>query len=299
MQRQKGKLRVMNKTLQYRILYFILFYCIFSHQSFGQEPKLKSTSWRDNWKLEVKTGTAAILTPVPDKYLERTNNVNVPLGTPGVIGIFSIKKSITPHLEMGYQLDYMRIKGMVDNDISKIKVLTQAFTHTYQIQYNIKSTEEYKPLYNYFLYYKIGGISLKNDPLDQLPHETEPGLSESRDKFVSNVAILTGIGAGINYQLNNNLSLTGTFDVNRSSDAIEELYKIHKLFYNSSHSVNNYIELSFGLSYWFSFGTQKKSLFYNSRNETDKQLIRTRIEKEKGKNSFSNKPTWYNNKKGK
>jgi len=289
----------MNQSLLYRILYSILFYGAFSIQSFGQEPKLKSTSWRDNWKLEFKTGSAAILTPVPDKYLERTNNVNVPLRAPGAIGIFSIKKSITPHLEMGYQLDYMRIKGMVDNDKTEIKVLTQAYTHTYQIQYNIKSTEDYKPLYNYFLYYKIGGISLKNDPLDQLQAEVESGSSVSVNKFVSNVAILTGIGAGINYQLSNNLSLTGTFEVNRSSDAIEELYKIHKLFYSSSHSVNNYIELSFGLSYWFSFGIQKRSLFYNSRNETDKQLKRKRIEKKKGKNSYSNKPTWYNNKKGK
>ena len=47
---------------------------------------------------------------------------------------------------------------MVDNANAKIKVLTQAYTHTYQIQYNIKSTEDYKPLYNNFLYYKIGGF---------------------------------------------------------------------------------------------------------------------------------------------
>lgn len=284
----------MVNTLQFRILYFILFYCIFPIKSFGQEPKLKSTSWRDNWKLEFKTGTAAILTPVPEKYLNRTNNVNIPLRIPGPIGIFSLKKSITSHLEIGYQLNYMRIKGKVNDNSSTVTVLTQAYTHTFQIQYNLKKTDEYKPLYNYFLYYKVGGISLKNEPLDKKSVE-----SNSENKFLSNVAILTGIGAGINYQLNNNLSLTGTFDVNRSSDAMEELYKIHKLFYHSSHSVNNYIELSFGLSYWFSFGTPKRSLFYHSRNETDKQLIRTRIEKEKGKNSYSNKPTWYNNKKGK
>lgn len=284
----------MFNTLQFRILFFILFYCIFSTKSFGQEPKLKSTSWRDNWKLEFKTGTAAILTPVPEKYLNRTNNVNIPLRIPGPIGIFSLKKSFTSHLEIGYQLDYMRIKGKVNDKNSKVTVLTQAFTHTFQIQYNLKNTDEFKPLYNYFLYYKVGGISLKNEPLDK--EFVEPN---SENKFLSNVAILTGIGAGINYQLNNNISLTGTFDVNRSSDAMDELYKIHKLFYHSSHSVNNYIELSFGLSYWFCFGTHKRSLFYNSRNETDKQLIKTRIEKNKGKDSNSIKPTWYNNKKGK
>ena len=282
-----------------RILYIITLYSFISLHSFAQKPKLKSISWLDNWKLEIKTGTVVLLTPVPEKYLELTNYVNVPTGEPGSLGTFSIKKSITSHIEMGYQFDYIRIKGKVNVSNTNVEVLTQSYIHTYQIQYNLKKTNKFKPLLNYYLYYKIGGISLKNDPLDPLPQGTAPVTSESKKKFASNVAVLTGIGVGINNQLSNNFSLTASFDLNRSSDAADEIYKVHKLFYHSSHTVNNYMELSIGLSYWFSFGSRKKNDFYNSRNETDKQLTLSRIEKKKGLSSVSNKSIWYESKKGK
>ena len=281
-----------------RIPYIIILVGFISFHSFGQKPKLRSISWRDNWKLEIKTGAIAILTPVPDKYLERTNNVNVPIGIPGPIEIISVKKNINSHLEMGYQFDYSRIQGKAKGGNTDVEVNTQTYIHTYQIQYNFKNTRAFKPLFNYYLYYKIGGISLKNVPMDQSPQEMTLASSEPKDKFASNVAVLTGIGTGINYQLNNNFSLTGSLDLNKSSDAVDEIYKIHNLFFHSSHTVNKYVGLTFGLSYWFSLGTQKKSTYYRSRNETDKQLIRARIKKKKGQSSASNYPIWYNPGKG-
>ena len=282
-----------------RIFNVVLFCGIFSFLSIAQEPKLQSTSWRDNWKFEIKTGTGALLTPVPEKYLNRTNYVNIPLHTPGVIGIFSVKKSVTPHFEMGYQFDYMRIQGKVDVKGSDVEVLTQAYTNTYLIQYNLKKTNKFKPPINYFLYYKIGGISLKNDPLDELPEGTIPASSETEKKFASNVAVLTGIGAGINYQMNSNFSLTGSFDLNRSSDAVEAVYQVHKIFYPSNHSVNSYISLSLGLAYCFSFSKQKKFTFHNVRTETEKQLIQSRIARKKGRSSVANRSVWFDKKRGK
>lgn len=290
---------VINHFFSIRIFIIVLFCGLFSFQSFAQKPKLISSSWRDNWKLEFKTGTGTILTPIPEKYLDRTNYINIPLNVPGVIGIFSVKKSITSHLEMGYQFDYMRIQGKVAIKNIEVEVLTQSYFHSYLIQYNFKKTNKFKPLLNYFLYYKIGGISLKNDPLDDLPEGTIPASSENTKKFTSNVAVLTGIGAGINYQLNNNFSLTGSFDLNRSSDAVEDIYQIHKLFYHSSHSVNNYISLTFGLSYCFNFSKEKKSSYFNPGTETEKRLIQSKIARRKGKSSQSNNSIWYDNKKGK
>lgn len=290
---------VINHLFSIRVFIIVIFFGLFSFKSFAQKPKLKSTSWRDNWKLELKTGTGSILTPVPEKYLDRTNYVNVPLNSPGIQGIFSVKKSVTSHIEMGYQFDYLRIQGKVAVKNSDVKVLTQTYNHTYQIQYNLKKTNKFKPLLNYFLYYKIGGISLKNEPLDELPEGTIPTSAETTEKFASNVAILNGLGVGINYQLNNNFSLVSSFDLNRSSDAVEAIYQIHKLFYRSDNSVNSYIALTFGLSYCFNFSRPKKSTFHYSRTETERHLIQSKIERKNGKSSAANKSVWYNNKKGK
>jgi hypothetical protein len=135
---------------------------------------------------------------------------------------------------------------------------------------------------------------LKNDPIDV----TIEASNESIGNFISNVAVMTGIGAGINYQLNNNFSLLGTFDLNRSSDAVEDIYQIHKLFYHSSHSVNSFIAISFGVSYSIDFAKHKKSTFYKPITETDKLLIQSKITRKKGNPQTSNNSIWYDDKKG-
>jgi hypothetical protein len=274
----------------------ILIFIAFPSQSFAQVHKFINTSFRDGWRIEFKTGAGALLTPVPDIYVERINNVNIPLHIPGPIGVISIKKNITAHIEMGYQFDYMRTQGTVKVLNSDIEVLTQAYNNSYLIQYNLKKTNEFEPLLNYFLYYKIGAISLKNDPLDKLPEGTINVTSDSKGKFINNVAVLTGFGAGINYQLNNNLSLTSSLDINRSSDALEDIYQIQKLFFQSSHTVNTYGTISFGFCYWFNFTKQKKSTFYKSKTETEKRLIQSRTIKRKSKSSVAKHSLWYDNK---
>ena len=288
---------MINPSYIIRILKLLIFCFLINYQSFAQNPKLKSTSIGDGWRLAVKTGAGTILTPVPEKYIERINNVNVPLHVPGPIGIFSVNKSITPHLEMGYQFDYMRIQGNVEAGSSTFKVLTQALTHTYILQYNFRETNEFKPLTNYFLYYKIGGISLKNDPLEIVSGDFV--INEPTGKFVSNVAVLTGIGAGFNYQFSNNFSILGNFELNRSSDAVDAIYQINQLFYASSHSVNSYFTLSAGLSYNFSFSKQKKSTFFKLGTKTEKQLVQSKISRKKGISSTQNLSKWYNFRKGK
>jgi hypothetical protein len=210
----------------------------------------------------------------------------------------SIKKSIIPHLEIGYQFDYMFVRGKVNVNNTDTKVFTQAYVHSYLLQFNLRRTDEFRPPVNYFLHYKIGGISLKNDPLDKLPESNISNTSAPKENFINNVAVLTGIGVGINYQLNNNFSFISSFDLNRSADAVEDIYEFYKLFYHASHTVNNYISLSFGISYWFNFYRSQGAKYYKPRTETERQLIQSKIVRKKGRYSTANRSVWYNYRSG-
>lgn len=240
-----------------------------------------------------------MLSPVPEKYLPFTNDMNTPVGVPGPLGIFSAKKCFTAHIEMGYQLDYLRVQGGVKVNNNQVEVLTQTYTHTFQVQYNFKRNDEFKPLFNYYLYYKMGGISVKNDRVESPSDGAVLGSVKHGTQLNSNVAIMSGIGAGINYQLNSHLSLTGSLDANRSADAVGEIFKPHTIFFSSSHSVNNYIEFAVGLSWWFNFSKKKKSAYFHPRNPTDRELIKSKIEKKKGQSSPLNNPIWYDSQKKK
>ena len=279
-----------------RYLYIIILSSFLSLPSIAQKPRLKEVLWSDNWKLEIKTGTVAILSPVPDKYLEFTNKLNVPIEVPGTLGILSAKKSLGSHVEVGYQFDYLRVQGEAqDVNHAPAEVRSQIFTHTFQGQYNFKRNNEFTPLVYYFVYYKAGGVSVRNDRI--IPGEGVPGSEKSR--MLTNVAVLSALGAGINYQLSHHFSLTAAVDINRSSDRPQEVIYIHKLFYNSTYTVNKYVEASVGLAYWFSFSAKKKSTYYRSRPETERLILQQRIEKKKGQSSDSNYPIWFDHKRGK
>jgi hypothetical protein len=238
------------------------------------------------------------VSPVPEKYLAFTNNLNVPIEVPGMLGIFSAKRSVTPHLEVGYQLDYLRVQGKArDVNQAPVEVRTQILTHCFQGQYNFKRNDVFKPLLNYFVYYKMGGISVKNDRIS--PGGIVP-LPEEEGKLNSNVAIMSGIGAGINYQLSDHLSLTGAVDINRSSDRVQEILYVHKLFYNSSYTVNKFAEMSVGLTYWFSWSSKKKSSdYYRPMSETQQLILQSKIERKKGRSSKSNQSIWFDPKREK
>jgi hypothetical protein len=281
-----------------RFILFILYAGFLILPATAQNPRLNKVLWSDNLKLEIKTGAITIMSPVPEKYLAFTNNLNVPIEVPGMLGVFSAKRSVTPHLEVGYQLDYLRVQGNArDVNQAPVEVRTQILTHCFQGQYNFKRNDVFKPLFNYFVYYKMGGISVKNDHIS--PDESLP-LPEEEGKLNSNVAIMSGIGAGINYQLSDHLSLTGAVDINRSSDRVQEILYVHKLFYNSSYTVNKFAEISVGLTYWFSWSSQKKSSnYYRPMSETQQLILQSKIERKKGKSSKSYQSIWFDRKRGK
>jgi len=188
-----------------------------------------------------------MLSPVPDMYLSGTNNLNIPVGVTGPLGSISLKKAITSHVEMGYQFDYLRLQGKVSNlEGVKLEVLTQIYSHIFQVQYNFKKNNQFKPPFNYFLYFKMGGNFVKNNPVKE---ENAP-LSTNIQNKATPQALVTVLGAGLNYQLTDNFSLTSCLDINKSSNGVDGITHFYKIFYSSNH-LNYYMQASLGLSWWF------------------------------------------------
>jgi len=245
----------------------LLIFCIFIFLStFAQNHKLLDISWRNNWKMEIKTGAVSILSHIPDNYFYNTNNLNVPIGVLGPLGTLSLKKGLTPHFEMGYQFDYLRLQGQTANvEGVNLKVLTQMYTHNFLLQYNFKKNNEIIPIFNYFLYLKMGGIFMENNPVKQ---EADSPLTNIQNHAIPQ-AFVSGLGAGINYQLSDNFSLIGSLDINNSANGANDIFQLPKLF--TSNHINYYSQLSFGLAWWFDIrrsASQKddsSSIWYDSR----------------------------------
>ncbi|HEY3370053.1 MAG TPA: hypothetical protein VGK10_04345, partial [Prolixibacteraceae bacterium] len=135
-----------------RILYIALFISYFSWSSLAQKPRHSVALWRNNWELEIKTGPVTVFTPVPWQYLDQTNNLNIPVQTPGLASLFSLRKSLSPHFEAGYRFSYLKVQGASrDKWQDKVDVRTQVYTHCFQLQYNFKRNDVDKPLLNYFV----------------------------------------------------------------------------------------------------------------------------------------------------
>lgn len=273
----------------------IIFMLFFGFQAYCSSPKLKSVSWRDNWKIDLKAGIGVMLSDVPKKYIERINNVNIPLTTPGAAGFLCIRKGISPHLELGYQFDYLQIDGKVTQNSIRYQVKTQAFGSNFLMCYNLRRTDKFRPEWNWLAYYKIGAVSLKNNPTQILNNgASSSGTGSSgSNSIIKNVAVLTGFGLGMNHQISNNFSVIATVELNRNADVVTDVYKIYKIFYHSENTVNNYIVAGIGLSYTFNFSEIKNSSYFNSRTETERRLLLSKIRKAKGSTSRSNLPIWY------
>jgi len=195
-----------------------------------------------------------MLSPVPEKYLFNTNDLNVPVGELGPMVTLSLKKGFTSHIEMGYQFDYLGIQGNSKNaEGYKLIVLSQFYVHTFQMQYNFKNNYKIKPPFNYFLYFKLGGTFLKNNPVKAEDAPTGTFIQKSAQPQ----AFVYGLGGGVNYQLNDHFSLTGSLDFNNTTNGVEKILYFPKLFF--SNHINFYTQLSFGLSWWFNIERSRKN----------------------------------------
>lgn len=252
-------------------------------QASAQKTKPISHMWLDNWKIDVRAGTGMLLSEVPDKYLDRINQVNIPVHVPGMNGVFSIRKAIHSHFEMGYEWSYYAFSGNVDQENRSFRVQTKAMEHNFLLLYNLRPTYEFRPRFNYFVYYKIGTINLKNEPRLRLADGSSDIVygTSLTNAYAHNVAVGTGLGFGINHQLSYNLSLLGVVEINRSADEASETYKIQKIFFRSKNTVNNYASLTLGLSYTFNLSEKSKSFFGGPQAETEKRLKQAKMQRKK------------------
>lgn len=257
------------------ILTFTLIFWIstLSAQNFGTR-----TSFVENWKIELRGGSGALLSPVPDQYLSRINHVNIPLHAPGPLGTFAVKKGFMGHFEMGYQMDLMHVRGTVEEKSELFSVRTTALAHNILVLVNLKKTNEYRPRTNFSLYYKAGAIYLKNVPRRILPDGSfqEMPNEMANSTFIDNLAIGTGLGLGMNRQWSENFSFTGSVEYNRVSDLPGDVYRISKLFYDSPNKINTFLTLTGGVCYTFNFSGKENPVFFVPRTETERRLIQHR-----------------------
>jgi len=246
----------------------------------------------DNYKLEVKMGTGAVISPVPEKYLSNINGVNLPLMKPGFAGLLLAKKMVSGHVEMGYQFEFFSLGGVVEQHASRYDLQTTALANNFLLIYNFKNIRNPRPQTNYFFYYKVGAISLKNVPR-LIADDGSLGEPVGDRGFLNNMAVGHGGGVGFNYQLNTQFSLTGTVELNRTSDLAADVYRVDKLFYHSGSSVNSYFTVSGGICY--TFNRHKKENDGNSRFNTEtsrKKILQNnkRIMKIQGRSPFAPEP---------
>lgn len=243
----------------------------------GAQNFATRTPLSDSWKIEVKGGTGFLLSSIPEKYLERINNVSMPVFTPGVSGVFAVKKGLFGHLEMGYQMDLIYVQGNVGSQPAMYNVQTSALANNFMILANLKSTRYYRPRTNFSLFYKLGAINLKNIPRYVLPDGTLQEIPDlTYTSFISNVAVGTGIGLSINRQFTEHFSFTGAIELNRTSDNTDDLYRPSRLFYQSESTVNNYMMINAGICYTFNFTRKTSPVFHRRITETEKRLIQHR-----------------------
>lgn len=212
-----------------------------------------------NYKVSVKNGTAMLMTDVPEEYLPFINNVNIPTWSPGVSGAVIFRKMLTPHLEMGYQFEYMQIRGSVPHYGGSVPVRTTGLGNNFTIGYVFRESWIDHPKTNYTLSYKVGGLTINNQYVNP---ESAP---QNNSRFLSNLAVVTGLVNEFTFNLNEKWAVLLTAEFNRSADTPRDIYKPWKLFYHSPNAVNNFITISAGLSYQF-------GLIKNSKNRVSKEL---------------------------
>jgi hypothetical protein len=233
-------------------VFFLL--TMFSMQAQAQAFGYETSGIGEGWIIELRGGTGVILSEIPEKYLDRLNNVNIPQGTLGLASSLSIKKMASPHFSVGYQLDYMRVRGVgqpaesTPGSSEKVDVLTQGMGHNFVLDFYFKKRTNEQKL-NYSLSYKIGALSLNNKPLD------EEDVIET--DFLSNIAVITGWNAGVIYKFTESIRFTFNAELNRSSDTISDIYKPHKVFYQSTNTVNHYLFLTAGVNFQLNFKEKK------------------------------------------
>lgn len=259
----------------------LLVFWALAFQAHGQNRSMLLVPLTQAWRVEAKSGAGMMLSPVPDHYLWILNDVNVPVQVPGLYSTLSLRKAITNHWEAGYTVTFSDFSGDVRQSRHKYLAHTMGLEHSLQLLYSFRATDNIRQRFNYFAFYKFGLVSLKNDVrlyLNSGRLYRNPDL-QIDDFFTSYAVIGTGIGLGMNYRIATDLFVVGAWEYNRSTDAMADVYKIHKIFYPSPNTVNHYSAVAMGLSYNFDLvEARKKNIsYFKRRSELGKRLKHAHI----------------------
>ena len=260
------KYTILDHSLRRGLLLLLFLFSILCYPVAAQSDKglITPENLLRNWKVAVKGGTVMLISEVPvplenpRQYLQYINNMNIPVWKPGIAGTLTTRKMLSAHWEMGYQLELLQLRGeamrlTTTGSRSVTSVRTTGVGQNFTIGYVFREAWINNPKTNYTLAYKVGSLHINNrDERDQ----NAPNGNVMVETF-SNVAVITGLVNEFTFNLNRDLSLMLTAEFNRSSDTPRDIYKPYKLFYYSSHTVNNFINISVGLSYQFGFVKNK------------------------------------------
>lgn len=219
--------------------------------SIGKGTKQKNSIWAGNWKFDLRTGYGAFLSEVPLAFLDRLNGVNIPVRIYSPVGVFALRKDLSPHFEMGYQLDYIRVNGFVSQEDKTFKVSTTALANNMLILYKFRREDESSPRLNYQVYYKIGSQALKNDARQRFADGSLSPVPEQAegDQFIRKKALTTGIGLSANWRFLPKLSLVANLEFNHSTYRVSDIVQPQTIFLHSEKTLTNSGMLTVGLSY--------------------------------------------------
>lgn len=267
-------------------------------QSFSQVKNKKNSFLGHNWTFDLKAGSGTFFSGIPDQFLNQINGVNIPSGLTAPTGVFTFRKEVLPHFELGYQLDYMFMRGQVKQEENTYLVKTHTTSHNLVILYKLRGSSDLSAGMNYLIYYKIGKSGIHNDARQKFSDgtiSTVPEYTES-DKFIRDKTLTTGIGIGVTQVVSDHFKFIGTFELNRSTYAASDIYKIYKIFYRPEYTISNYAFLAAGLSYTFSIQRHKNHNMKHSGVLFSRKQTRTKARNAKRESSNLPKSLWFNQK---
>lgn len=232
----------------------LLFFCV----SFSNAQR-KGNVFYTNDRIEIGAGTGLLLNVIP-LSLGANKNLHIPSGEFGPAGGLKFKHSFTKNFAMGYQLDVLKFAAKVyeDGNGQIARTGTNVYGNSLTIEYYLKNMfyEDYR--YNVNVYYKIGFLALK------LTNGRIKTGTTSKSVSLSDVGVglLTGVGVGISYVINEQWSLSWRNDYNHILSSFEDFYRVDRIFTNTEHTVSHYGISTLGICYRFKKEKKVTSKYY-------------------------------------
>ena len=304
------------KEDKYRIVILLLaLFSIFPTFLFSQQrPKTQAYRFGDHWHINLKAGSAMVLTEFDDGFKSFRNEMS---HRPDMTASISFSKLISRHWEFGYEYEHSRFNGYSDNpvfsameyhenfkrmSVEPVEYKTTSHNHGVNLTYhflNIGSLSGGRGPVNLFTQIKAGfsivtcELSYKNDSAGRYPVIFAKRSLKDKDLQNSSLYIGTlqfGAGIGLRYHLNDRFQFTllndYTFVNDDLLDAVHNYVVVDANGEEKSNQTNGfYTRIVAGVSYSFNWQFSKftKSAFYKNKYRSSRYspIISHRMKKER------------------